>query len=107
MREVDAAPPYHRSSRAKEFVGLKVQWRAKLSAVHPRDGGSVYLILWEAVGGDPALEPIGGNQISAYVDPGDYPWLRAAPAGTPVWIAGTIADAEYSIRLDGAILQGP
>jgi hypothetical protein len=83
LKEISQAPTIHQTSRANEFLSLRVQWKTVLSGASRKDEGVIALDLRSVENGF-AL-------VSADIELSQYPLLNTAKDGTKIWIAGTIS----------------
>jgi len=85
---IDAAPVLHRAARAREFSGLKIQWKTALETAHEAKGGLISLMLLDR-----------GNYpwVNCDVPKDKYPELLLARKGIVIWVAGQIANFSDNI----------
>ncbi len=81
-------PPYQQQDARKYYIGLKVNWKGKLSNAHPEDKKRISVFLrsdeWRNV------------FVRFSVKQTDYPELKSMDENTEIKIQGTILDVGLS-----------
>jgi hypothetical protein len=86
-KQVEAAPPFYREDRGREFEGLRVQWRLELRHAERKGDDTIGLIL-----GEPGK--LLRVSVHTRVPLDRYPDLKVAQPGTIIWVAGTISECS-------------
>ena len=80
-REIHKCPPYQREAKLKSYLGLPLQWKTELEAIHDQSEGVIRLMMLDR-----------GNYPWVYCSANisEYPELKVIKKGTRMWVAGKL-----------------
>ncbi len=97
---IAATPPFQQAQVAKNFDGIKVEWKMRLFSIHSPTNYEKRTRL--------SLNPdgFGSALVTVFVNIEDYPELKVAHAGVSVIVTGIIFKAErFGCELTDPILE--